>query len=154
MKQLTLDYYFCGKKTKREVDIDDEDLLECYENAKKQLKEEEEMRLMELIWEDFEQDLLEDMAEKDYYISEEAAKDFREEMEKKEPFIVCRELSTDERLDRNWNLRQIEFRLLPDAVDPETDENNWYWNSVQKMRLKKKMEEDEKRNHWNQNEFL
>jgi hypothetical protein len=143
MKQLTLDYFFCGKKTKRdELDLDDEDILQCYEEMKKKEKEEEDQKMMELVWNDFEMELLEDEFVKDYYCSGEAAKDLREEMERK-PFVVCRELPTEERMYRRWKLGMFEdqdvFKYLPGNED--TLERK-YWVDSEKIRLNKKIEED------------
>lgn len=133
--QRTLDYYFCGKKRDRDFSIDDEDLLECWEQAQSQQKEEEEKKKMDLIWEYFEEDLLMESLE------EELSEKYRKEMGKKKPFIICRELTPDERIERRWNVGRLEedFQYLPNNED--TLERK-YWVESEKIRLNKKIEED------------
>lgn len=133
--QRTLDYYFCGRKRDRDVSIDDEDLLECWEEVKRQQKEEEEQKKMDLIWEFFEEDLLMEALE------DELAEKFKKEMAKKKPFFICRELTADERIERRWNVGKLEedFQYLPNNED--TLERK-YWVESEKIRLNKKIEED------------
>ena len=140
MKQLTLDFYFCGKKTKRDdSDLDDDDILECFEEAKRKQEEEENQKLMELIWENFEEEFLEEMAQREYYASGEAARDLRKEMERKEPYR--RELTSEERIERKWNVGRLEdtFKYLPGNED--TLERK-YWVDSEKIRIGKKISED------------
>ena len=136
MKQLTLDFFFCNKKREREdSDLEEDDILECWEEAKKKQEEEENQKLMELVWEDFEEEFLEEMAQREYYASGEAAKDLRREMERREPYM--RELTPEERIERNWKVQQIDFKLPQNFTYSQ-----WYWDASEEMKMQRKIKDE------------
>lgn len=128
---MTLDFYFCGKKTKRD-DLDDEDILECFEKAKEEKENEEQMKKMELIWEDFEEEFLEEMAQRDYFCNGQAVKDYMEELDRKTPTKV--ELTPIEREDRQWKVNQIDW-VLPQNFTY----SYWYWDASEDMKMQKRI---------------
>jgi hypothetical protein len=136
MKQLTLDFFFCNKKRERDdSDLEEDDILECFEKAKKEQEEEENQKLMELIWEDFEEEFLEEMAQREYFCSGEAAKDYAIEEERRTPYKG--ELTPEERIERCWKVQQIDFKLPQNFTY-----SRWYWDASEDMKMQQRIKSE------------
>lgn len=133
MKQRTLDFYFCGKKRERDVDLDDEDILQCYEDAQKQ-------EVLEEIWNQFEEELqideMEEQAALVYLLSGEEAFENRPNT-----FFRYAYLDPDYRVERCWKLNCMDFKYLPENEDTL---ERWYWDlsdDIKKLKETGKMDE-------------
>lgn len=131
--QRTLDFYFSGRKRDRDVSVKEEDILECYEDAKLQDAVE---KVVEDMVEQCQIDEMERQMEWLYFMSGQEEKDFKEYISRDWP----RYLTGEEALERSWKVQRIEsdFRLLPNTVDPmDPKTKSWYWDLDEYVKLQK-----------------